>query len=103
MQIQVIKEFERDHAISEVRRLQAVMAQLGDESRTVFAEAYSTDGLIDILEVRTSHSHGEILVLDCSKEQIQAVLEWQSCDDEGLLEDVVIHLVRKTLPQGGLV
>ncbi|WP_426232887.1 hypothetical protein [Pseudomonas sp. TWP3-2] len=95
MQIQVIVEQERDNAIEEIRRIHAVMAQLGYEGRTVFAEAYGADGLVQILEVRGSGGQGEILVMDCSREQIQAVLEWQSCDDEGEFEDLVIHLVRK--------
>lgn len=95
MQIQVIVERERDNAIEEIRRIHAVMAQLGYEGRTVFAEAYGADGLVQILEVRASGGQGEILVMDCSREQIQAVLEWQSCDDEGEFEDLVIHLVRK--------
>ena len=95
MQIQVIVERERDNAIEEIRRIHAVMAQLGYEGRTVFAEAYGADGLVQILEVRASGGQGEILVMDCSREQIQAVLEWQSCDDEGELDDLVIHLVRK--------
>jgi hypothetical protein len=95
MQIQVITESDRDNAITEIRRLNAVMAKLGDESLTVFAEAYAADGLVEILEVRASRGQREILVLDCSREQVQAVLEWQACDDEGELEDLVIHLVRK--------
>ncbi len=95
MQIQVINERERDNAIAEIRRLNAVMAQFGDESRTVFAEAYGTDGLVDALEIRANRGQMEILVLDCTRLQIQAVLEWQACDDEGVLEDLVIHLVRK--------
>ena len=95
MQIQVINERERDTAIAEIRRLNSVMAQFGDESRTVFAEAYAADGLVDALEIRANRGQREILVLDCSRQQIQAVLEWQACDDEGELEDLVIHLVRK--------
>lgn len=95
MQIQVINEQDRDTTIAEIRRLNAVMAHFGDESRTVFAEAYAADGLVDALEVRANRGHREILVLDCSRPQIQAVLEWQACDDEGELEDLIIHLVRK--------
>ena len=95
MQIQVINERERDTAIAEIRRLNSVMAQFGDESRTVFAEAYATDGLVEILEVRANRGQREILVMECSREQVQAVLEWQACDDEGELEDLVIHLVQK--------
>lgn len=95
MHIQMIVERERDNAIEEIRRINAVMTQLGYEGRTVFAEAYGADGLVQILEVRASGGQREILVMDCSREQVQAVLEWQSCDDEGELDDLVIHLVRK--------
>lgn len=95
MHIQLIVERERDNAIAEIRRINAVMTQLGYEGRTVFAEAYGADGLVQILEVRASGGQREILVMDCSREQVKAVLEWQSCDDEGELDDLVIHLVRK--------
>ena len=95
MHIQLIVERERDNAIEEIRRINAVMTQLGYEGRTVFAEAYGADGLIQILEVRASGGQREILVMDCSREQVQVVLEWQSCDDEGEFDDLVIHLVRK--------
>ena len=66
MQIQVINERERDTAIAEIRRLNSVMAQFGDESRTVFAEAYGADGLVDALEIRANRGQLEILVLDCT-------------------------------------
>jgi len=95
MHIQLIVERERDNAIEEIRRINAVMTQLGYEGRTVFAEAYGADGLVQILEVRASGGQREILVMDCSREQVQAVLEWQSCDDEWEFDDLVIHLVRK--------
>ncbi|SFX93011.1 MULTISPECIES: hypothetical protein [unclassified Pseudomonas] len=95
MHIQVIVEQEPDNAAHEISRLNGVMIQLGYEGRTVFAEAYGTEGLVQILEVRASTGQGEILVMGCSREQIQAVLEWQSCHDEGEFEDLVIHLVRK--------
>lgn len=95
MHIQLIVERERDNAVEEIRRINAVMTQLGYEGRTVFAEAYGADGLVQILEVRASGGQLEILVMDCSREQVQAVLEWQSCDDEGEFDDLVIHLVRK--------
>lgn len=95
MHIQLIVERERDNAIEEIRRINAVMTLLGYEGRTVHAEAYGADGLVQILEVRASGGQREIFVMDCSREQVQAVLEWQSCDDEGELDDLVIHLVRK--------
>ena len=43
----------------------------------------------------------EILVLECSRDQIQAVLEWQSATDEVVeFEDLLLHLVRKQNPTG---
>jgi hypothetical protein len=95
MQIQVINDQDRDIAIAEIRRLNAVMAQFRKEGRTVYAEAYALCGLIDALEVRASRGHREILVLDCTTAQIQAVMEWRSWDEDGDFEDLVIHLVRK--------
>lgn len=95
MQIQVINDRDRDSAVEEIHRLNAVMAEFGSESRTVFAEAYAPSGLVDVLEIRANRGHREILVMDCTRTQVQAVLEWQACDDEGELEDLVIHLVRK--------
>ena len=95
MHIQLIVEGDQDNASEEIRRINAVMVQLGYEGRTVFAEAYGADGLIQILEVRATGGQSEIFVMECSREQVQAVLEWQSCNDQGEFEDLVIYLVRK--------
>ena len=61
----------------------------------VHADAYGAEGLLSILEVRAVRGEREILVMDCSRSHVQAVLEWNSCDDESEFEDLVIHLVRK--------
>ena len=61
----------------------------------IYAEAYATDGLLEILEVRVARGERGILVMDCSRDQVQAVLEWSSCDDEDLLKDLEIFLVRR--------
>ena len=68
---------------------------LGGTTKTVHAEAYGATGLVEILEVRAVNER-EILVLDCTREQVQSVLEWQSATDEVIeLEDLVLHLVRR--------
>ena len=36
-----------------------------------------------------------IQVIDTSRPHLQAVLEWNSCDDEGEFDDLVLHLVRE--------
>lgn len=73
----------------------AGLKQTPDGLPIVHADAYATDGLLGILEVRAARGEREILVMDCSRSHVQAVLEWNSCDDEGAFEDLVIHLVRK--------
>ena len=61
----------------------------------VHAHAYAVSGLLGILEVRAARGEREILVMGCSRDQIQAVLEWQSETEEVAdLESLVLHLVR---------
>ena len=96
MHIQVITgyrtKFERELI---GRFLKELKEYLGEDSKPVHAEAYGAEGLVQILEVRAVNE-GEILVLDCSREQINAVLEWQSATDEDTsLDNLLIHLVRK--------
>lgn len=83
-------------------RTSQLLNELGNDHRkTVQAEAYGANGLVDILEVRATDGQPEILVLNCSRLQIQAVLEWRSCiEDTDEFEDLVLHLVR--LPDSNL-
>lgn len=98
MQIQVVA----GTAKSLQDRTSQLLNELGNDHRkTVQAEAYGANGLVDILEVRATDGHREILVLNCSRLQIQAVLEWRSCtEDTNEFEDLVLHLVR--LPDSNL-
>jgi hypothetical protein len=98
MQIQVVA----GTAKSLQDRTSQLLNELGNDHRkTVQAEAYGANGLVDILEVRATDGQREILVLNCSRLQIQAVLEWRSCtEDTNEFEDLVLHLVR--LPDSNL-
>ena len=79
-----------------VTGLQNWMSENVGKHSTVHADAYGAAGLIEILEVCPAKGDYEILVLECSKEHIQAVLEWQSATDEvAELESLILHLVRK--------
>ncbi len=54
-------------------------------------------GLLGILDVRAARGERELIALQCSLEQIQAVLEWQSeTEDVADMEDLIIHLVRRS-------
>ena len=102
MQIQVIAGTDRSDAKSLQDRVSQLLSELGNDHRkTVQAEAYGANGLVDILEVRATDGQREVLVLNCSRLQIQAVLDWQSCtEDTNEFEDLVLHLVR--LPDSNL-
>ena len=95
MQIQILAG--SDASVPLQDRVTEVMRQMGNDHRkTVQADAYGTDGLVDILEVRATDGQREILVLNCSRQQIQAVLDWQSSiEDSNEFEGLELHLVRK--------
>ncbi|MHC5193230.1 hypothetical protein ACYSUW_05695 [Pseudomonas frederiksbergensis] len=100
MQVQVITGDGKHGPTNMLRHIKELQDWIGEPAKIVYAEAYGAIGLVEILEVRAANEK-EILVLDCSRVQIQAVLEWQSATDELIeLEDLVIHLVRQK-PTGG--
>jgi hypothetical protein len=95
MHIQVITGDGPNRERSRLRHIKGLQDWLGETTKTVHAEAYGAAGLIEILEVRAVNER-EILVLNCSREQIQAVLEWQSAtDDVAEFEDLLIHMVKQ--------
>jgi len=100
MHIQVITGEGQDGATKQLKHLKELHEWIGEATQLVHAEAYDPSGLVAILEVRAVNEK-EILVLECSREQIQAVLEWQSATDEVVeFENLLLHLVRKQNPTG---
>lgn len=96
MQVQVIAGDSPDSRENVLRHIKQLEDYLIDKSTPIHAEAYDAKGLLEILEVRAANGEREILVLDCRREQIQAVLEWQSATDEVIeFESLVLHLVRQ--------
>ncbi|KFE50283.1 hypothetical protein [Pseudomonas syringae] len=96
MQIQVMSRLRPDDESDPAGFVMAGLKETSNGYPIVHADAYAVDGLVGILDVRAARGEREILVMGCSREQIQAVLEWQSETDELVdLEDLVIHLVRK--------
>jgi hypothetical protein len=95
MHVQIISGDGKNGETARLKVLKGLGDWLGQTWQGVHADAYSAASLIEILEVRAS-TEREILVLECSREQIQAVLEWQSATDEVVeLENVLLHMVRK--------
>ncbi|WP_273822723.1 hypothetical protein [Pseudomonas asplenii] len=92
MQIQLVGSKQgRAH----LRDVQSSLEFAGIEARIIDADAYSAAGLLEIVEVQVARGDRHLLVSNCSSAQVYAVLEWQSCDDDELLKDLEIHLVRK--------
>lgn len=98
MHIQVITGEGPNGVTQQLKHLKELQEWIGGANQMVHAEAYSVAGLVEILEVRSA-TEQELLVLECTREQIQAVLEWQSAADEVIeLENLVLHLVRQVQP-----
>ncbi|MBB2884436.1 MULTISPECIES: hypothetical protein [Pseudomonas] len=101
MQVQVITGDGRDGSTNMLKHLMELRDWISKPA-TVYAEAYGATGLVETLKVRAANEK-EILVLDCSREQIQALLQWQSATDDMIeLEDLVLHLVRRVSSSGTL-
>ncbi|ETK13689.1 hypothetical protein H097_26968 [Pseudomonas sp. FH4] len=96
MQIQVFMGSAGDGKTSKLQSVQDRLDFTGQSAPVIQAGAYGEDGLLKILEVRAAGGQREILVDDCSRQQILRVLEWQSCvEHEPDFDDLVIHLARK--------
>ena len=96
MQIQVFMGNACDGKTSKLQSVQERLDFTGQSAPVIQAGAYGEDGLLEILEVRAAGGQREILVDDCSRQQILRVLEWQSCvEHERNFDDLVIHLARK--------
>ncbi|MCF5222979.1 hypothetical protein [Pseudomonas syringae] len=97
MQIQVMSELPLDPAVDSVSMVIAGLKRTEHGYPVVHADAYAVDGLLEILDVRAARGEREMMVPQCSREQIQAVLEWQlEAEDAVDLEDLIIHLARRT-------
>ena len=96
MQIQVFMGNTGDGKTSKLQSVQNRLDFTGERAPLIQAGAYGEDGLLEILEVRAAGGQREILVDDCSRQQILRVLEWQSCvEHEPDFDGLVIHLARK--------
>ena len=100
MHVQVITGDGPDGENNRLRHIKELKAWFTRPAKIVHAEAYDPAGLVAILEV-LAVSDKEVLVLECSWDQIQAVLEWQSATDDATeFESLQLHLVRKQNPTG---
>jgi hypothetical protein len=96
MQIQVFMDNADDGKTSKLQGVQDRLEFTGESAPIIQAGAYGEDGLLENLEVRAAGGQREILVDDCSRQQILRVLEWQSCvEHKPDFDGLVIHLARK--------
>lgn len=100
MHVQVITGDGPDGENNRLRHIKELKSWFTRPAKIVHAEAYDPACLVAILEVR-AETERELLVLECSREQIQAVLEWQSQTDDFIeYENLLLHLVRNQNPNG---
>lgn len=96
MQIQVFMGNTGDGRTNKLQSVRDRLDFAGQSAPIIQAGAYGEEGLVQILEVRAAAGQREILVDDCSRQQILRVLEWQSCvEHEPNFDGLVIHLARK--------
>ncbi|VVN04181.1 hypothetical protein PS684_05038 [Pseudomonas fluorescens] len=96
MQIQVFMGNAGDGRTNKLQSVHDRLDFAGQSAPIIQAGAYGEEGLLQILEVRAAAGQREILVDDCSRQQILRVLEWQSCvEHEPDFDGLVIHLARK--------
>jgi hypothetical protein len=96
MQIQVFMGNAGDGRTNKLQSVQDRLDFAGQSAPIIQAGAYGEEGLLQILEVHAAAGQREILVDDCSRQQILRVLEWQSCvEHEPDFDGLVIHLARK--------
>jgi hypothetical protein len=96
MQIQVFMGNAGDGQTNKLQSVQDRLDLAGQSAPIIQAGAYAEEGLLQMLEVRAAAGQREILVDDCSRQQILRVLEWQSClEHEPDFDGLVIHLARK--------
>lgn len=96
MQVQVFMGNAGDGKTNKLQAVQDRLAFVGESAPIIQAGAYGEEGLLQILEVRAAGGQREILVDDCSRQQILKVLEWQSCVEHVAdFDGLVIHLARK--------
>jgi hypothetical protein len=96
MQIQVFMGNAGDGRTNKLQSVQDRLDFAGQSAQIIQAGAYGEEGLLQTLEVRAAAGQREILVDDCSRQQILRVLEWQTCvEHEPDFDGLVIHLARK--------
>ncbi|WWL46003.1 hypothetical protein V5O39_14575 [Pseudomonas parakoreensis] len=96
MQVQVFMGNAGDGSTNKLQAIIDQLQALGQTHPVIQAGAYGEEGLLQILEVRAAGGQRDILVNDCSRQQILRVLEWQSCvEHEPDFDGLVIHLARK--------
>ncbi|MDI2145503.1 hypothetical protein KBJ94_26020 [Pseudomonas sp. ITA] len=96
MQVQVFMGNAGDGKTNKLQAVQDRLTFAGESAPIIQAGAYGEEGLLQILEVRAAGGQREILVDDCSRQQILKVLEWQSCVEHlPHFDGLVVHLARK--------
>lgn len=95
MHIKVIKGARETGKTRQLRQIEEQRNAQGKPTSIIHADAYAKEGLLSIMEVRIERGERTLLVDDCTRQQIDEVLKWQTAHDENDgLKDLEIFLVR---------
>ncbi|ROL88018.1 hypothetical protein [Pseudomonas protegens] len=95
MHIKVIKGARETGKTRQLRQIEEQRNAQGKTTSIIHADAYAQEGLLSIMEVRIERGERTLLVDDCTRQQIDEVLKWQTAHDENDgLKDLEIFLVR---------
>lgn len=95
MQLQVITGKQATGKTSQLRAIQTELKDQGVEVEIITGNCCTTPYFLEQLKIRAASGAKFFLADDCTRPQIQAVMEWRDRDESELPEDLIVHLVRQ--------
>lgn len=80
---------------TQLRAIQAELKDQGIEVEIITGNCCTTPYFLEQLKIRAASGAKSFLADDCTRPQIQAVMEWRDREEAQLPEDLIVHLVRQ--------
>ena len=95
MQVQVITGQQASGKTTQLRAIQADLKGQGIEVEIITGNCCTTPYFVEQLKVRAASGAKSFMADDCTRPQIQAVMEWRDREESRLPEDLIAHPVRQ--------
>lgn len=95
MQVQVITGPQATGKTTQLRAIQAELKDQGIKVEIITGNCCTTPYFLEQLKIRAASGAKYFLADDCTRPQIQAVLEMSNREESELAEDLIVHLVRQ--------